>query len=149
MLTVAVPEADAARCSKRKRCPECLRCTKRRRCKKKKNGRAFRTGACRNGSCVAAPHQGICTAKLDYCTRDEASVQCGAPGESCECVVRANGLSFCAASTTFCTDEPCTSDLECVAKTGDVGAVCLGGANCNWPFLGVDTICKAPCPNPR
>lgn len=148
MLTIAVPEADAARCSRKRPCRECKRCNRRGRCRRKKNGTICSTGICQRGSCIAAPHQGICTAQQDYCAGD-SEVQCGTSNGDCHCVVRPNGRSFCADTVFYCTTDPCTSDIECVARTGDVAAVCLTGGSCECPFLGVDTVCKVPCPNPR
>jgi hypothetical protein len=54
LLGVAVPDAEAARCSRNRPCPQCKRC-KQHRCRKDatQDGQDCTGGACQNGVCTA------------------------------------------------------------------------------------------------
>jgi hypothetical protein len=100
-------------------------------------------GVCAGGVCQRAPFQGICTAEMDICTLGP-TFNCGTAPGLCSCVVRPNGLSFCAQNSAGCFD--CTSDAECESALSAPGAVCVRGGTCGCSPSG--TTCWRPCPNP-
>jgi hypothetical protein len=132
-------------------------------------------GTCRSGSCVATPSpgppppgsppsppppppdpaictpvggracEGICTAEQDFCTGGMGNFRCGTFGNSCICVVRPNGFSYCAHIVMQCSN--CTTDDECVSSTGDPAAICMTGGECNCPMEST-SLCLVPCPKP-
>jgi hypothetical protein len=100
-------------------------------------------GICTSGACEPAPHQGICTAGDDFCTIGSL-VNCGTVVGACFCLVRPNGLSFCAQNASGC--QGCTSDADCEGRFGS-GTVCVRGMGvCGCGTGG--SACFSPCPTP-
>jgi hypothetical protein len=134
LLTIAVPEAAAARCSNRKPCPTCKRC-KRHRCKPDamKNGTPCSTGTCQQGVCTSSsgcspagtggrecqengpcrspadmPVSGACGGLPDACRECCTSNDCSDTSRM-ECRHNEGSICVCGGSTHECTDGLCWS----------------------------------------
>jgi hypothetical protein len=132
LLASATPDADAARCSKAKPCPECKRC-RQRRCKPKGNGTACSAGACQNGVCTRN-YAGTCdaTTPQDNCGTMTCNNRTG-----CFCHVTVGGAFFCGKDEDAQCNN-CTKNSDCIASMG-VGAACLSYANVPT------SVCAAAC----
>jgi hypothetical protein len=145
LLSIKVPEAAAAKCSKQKPCPKCKRCHKH-KCKPdaNQNNDSCDTGkTCLNGACVAgtcSTHAdcpgagcvgrtcGLCTQSehcagaceanhVCPCTKSGACLQCGPDERLCE--------ETCASRQACCPDD-CSGGHTCVGAAGP-GCVCPPG----------------------
>jgi hypothetical protein len=141
LLSVAVPEAAAARCSARHLCPECKRC-KQHRCRPdaSKNNTPCTGGTCQSGVCQTSNCTPVCTnpnGTVRTCGSDSCGGFCGPVGETCtfgrvcdstgNCTCPADKpvLVSCAAFTG-CTDLA-TEEQNC-GHCGDFCAfTCCGG----------------------
>jgi hypothetical protein len=134
LLSMAVPDAEAARCSKQKPCPECKKC-KRHRCKPDatQNGTVCSggTGTCVKGTCC--PLQlacgSTCCASGKQCSGGICVPACAGFGDSCN--VDGDCCSVSCVSTLgskFCTCSPagkvCHSSSDCCGGLGCVGFFC-------------------------
>jgi hypothetical protein len=129
LLGVAVPDAEAARCSKTRPCPACKRC-KRQRCRKDvtQNGTGCTGGTCQNGVCTAecSSAQDCTGTDTDCRTRTCSNGTCGTSFTAAGVAITAQTAGDC--KKTVCdgaggfhevpdsTDlpndgNPCTDDL--------------------------------------
>ena len=132
LLSIAVPEAEARRCSTQKPCPECRKC-KRHRCRPAASQASCGggTGVCVKGTCC--PLQlacgNTCCASGKKCSGGICVPACAGFGESC------NGDGDCCSASCvapfgskFCTCSPagkvCHSSGDCCSGLTCVGFFC-------------------------
>jgi hypothetical protein len=154
LLTIGVPDAEAARCSKQKPCLECKRC-RRHKCRPTQSGLACsddgnectRNECDGDGACAHPPKSAgtACSDDGNECTRDECDGNgaCAHPDEAAGTVCGGN------IAGKTCDGGTC----ECSAPVGNnkaVGDVCdqrrpsectSGKCGCN------DPICPCTCRN--
>jgi hypothetical protein len=142
LLSLAVPDAEAARCSKSKPCPECKKC-KKHKCKpdatQNRAACSASTGTCVNGTCTSA----VCPAGAQFCT-DEPNIPCGS---DCYCVTGKSRGTICGGPFSSAPCAPCEADADCDEVTGP-GSVCLdveGECFCDTGPV-FPTACMPPCP---
>ena len=155
LLSLAVPDIAEARCSARKRCPDCKRC-KKHRCKPDagQDGNAcsgVSGGTCERGTCCLGL-QANCTAAKQCCQKDGA-MQCGPIGNlgQDQCCRPLGGA--CATPGDF--NECCTvlvpgngRLVRCAPGNtcGGTGAMCTDPSTCaSGVCCGFDPISKVCC----
>jgi len=152
---------EAAKCSKKKPCPECRRC-KKHKCKLDDGAACSGEGICLGGVCGCGSGEFLCTEVTPRCCDQEQAClaeSCGACPESpdpctsgpecgrttannpqCFCVTSVEGTTTC--SSIFVTLDQvadCTTDDDCTGIFGPgVEGVCV-----NVPCLdmGFDKVC--------
>jgi hypothetical protein len=132
LFAIAVPEAEAVRCSASRPCPECYRC-RRRRCRKRANDYPCTSGTCQDGNCVAGP-----TCSDNAKNGSETDIDCGgscppcATGKAClvggDCVSGNCQGQLCQPT---CGERACSSDSTC-ASFG-CGTCNQGSGRCRNP----------------
>jgi hypothetical protein len=164
LLSIAMPDAEAARCSKQDpSCPECRLC-KRHRCRPdaSKNDNLCTDGTCLKGTCCPPERtcgdvccasgkecggngrctEPVCPAGAQFCT--DENIQCGS---DCYCVTGKSRGTICGGPFTSLPCAECTADADCDSVTGP-GSVCLdvvGECFCDTGPA-IPTVCMPPCP---
>jgi hypothetical protein len=131
LLGIAVPDAEAAKCSNKKPCPECYQC-KKHKCRVLTGTACRGGGTCQSGVCSPPPPP-------PYCTQtDSDPLNCQASGPQCICARSASGARVCVAFASWRENV-----FTCGACTGP-GEICVN-PNPAFDFA----ACAVLCANPR
>jgi hypothetical protein len=127
LLSMAVPEAEAAQCSKKNPCPVCKRC-RRGRCKPDATQTSCNggTGTCLKGTCCSLQLAcgSICCPNGKKCSGGICVPDCGGFGDSCGADSHCCSAScVLVLNTNVCT---CSPTGKVCQSSGD----CCGGAPC-------------------
>jgi hypothetical protein len=95
---------------------------------------------CQHGKCRAHGTLGCTRETVDVVTCFGADC-----GTGCGCTNTTGGAAFCA-NSVGCFTTPCSTDKECVVKTGMPGAACVECPFCTGG--GAGTGCAEPCTTP-